>query len=151
MYPFICFFVRSPTSDTVTVVTRFPRGAKTKEDIICYMCTARLGPCSLGLSATSQQYFSLRTSHPPAIRRQYFSLRTNSISHQPPAKRSRRSRGQSKTREYATACSLSTPPKSPTFPPGHPGGGVQRHRAGLHVLRQLRQLDRRRSCRRAPS
>lgn len=24
--------------------------------------------------------------------------------------------------------------------PGHPGAGVQRHRAGLHVLDQLRQL-----------
>jgi hypothetical protein len=34
-------------------------------------------PCSLGLSATSQQYFSLKTNQPPAISQQYFSLRTN--------------------------------------------------------------------------
>jgi hypothetical protein len=40
-------------------------------------------PCSLGLSATSQQYFSLTTNQPPAISQQYFSLRTNQ--HQPSA------------------------------------------------------------------
>jgi hypothetical protein len=40
-------------------------------------------PCSLGLSATSQQYFSLRTNQPPAISQQYFSLRANQ--HQPSA------------------------------------------------------------------
>jgi hypothetical protein len=34
-------------------------------------------PCSLGLSATSQQYFSLRTNQPPATSHQYSSLRTN--------------------------------------------------------------------------
>jgi hypothetical protein len=28
-----------------------------------------LSPCSLGLSATSQQYFSLRTNQPPATSR----------------------------------------------------------------------------------
>jgi hypothetical protein len=39
--------------------------------------------CSLGLSATSQQYFSLRTNQPPTISQQYFSLRTNQ--HQPSA------------------------------------------------------------------
>jgi hypothetical protein len=33
--------------------------------------------CSLGLSATSQQYFSFRTNQPPATSQQYFSLRTN--------------------------------------------------------------------------
>jgi hypothetical protein len=33
--------------------------------------------CSFGLSATSQQYFSLRKNQPPAISQQYFSLRTN--------------------------------------------------------------------------
>jgi hypothetical protein len=38
-------------------------------------------PCSLGLSATSQQYFSLKTNQPPATSQQYFSLRTNQ--HQP--------------------------------------------------------------------
>jgi hypothetical protein len=45
-------------------------------------------PCSFGLSATSQQYFSLRTNQPPATSQQYFSLRTNQ--HQPPAKRTDR-------------------------------------------------------------
>jgi hypothetical protein len=40
-------------------------------------------PYSFGLSATSQQYFSLRTNQPPAISQQYFSLRTNQ--HQPSA------------------------------------------------------------------
>jgi hypothetical protein len=39
--------------------------------------------CSLGLSATSQQYFSLTTNQPPANSQQYFSLRTNQ--HQPSA------------------------------------------------------------------
>jgi hypothetical protein len=34
-------------------------------------------PCSLGLSATSQQYFSFRTNQPPATSQQYSSLRTN--------------------------------------------------------------------------
>jgi hypothetical protein len=38
-------------------------------------------PCSLGLSATSQQYLSLRINQPPATSQQYFSLRTNQ--HQP--------------------------------------------------------------------
>jgi hypothetical protein len=38
---------------------------------------------SFGLSATSQQYFSLKTNQPPAISQQYFSLRTNQ--HQPSA------------------------------------------------------------------
>jgi hypothetical protein len=42
-----------------------------------------LTACSLGLSATSQQYFSLRTNQPPATSQQYFSLRTNQ--HQPSA------------------------------------------------------------------
>jgi hypothetical protein len=32
---------------------------------------------SFGLSATSQQYFSLRTNQSPTISQQYFSLRTN--------------------------------------------------------------------------
>jgi hypothetical protein len=41
--------------------------------------------CSFGLSATSQQYFSLRTNQPPATSQQYFSLTANQ--HQPPAKR----------------------------------------------------------------
>jgi hypothetical protein len=33
--------------------------------------------CSLGLSTSSQQYFSLRTNQPPATSQQYSSLRTN--------------------------------------------------------------------------
>jgi hypothetical protein len=40
-------------------------------------------PCSFGLSATSQQYFSLRTNLPSAISQQYFFLRRNQ--HQPSA------------------------------------------------------------------
>jgi hypothetical protein len=40
-------------------------------------------PCSLGLLATSQQYFSLGTNQPPATSQQYSSLRTNQ--HQPSA------------------------------------------------------------------
>jgi hypothetical protein len=40
-------------------------------------------PCSLGLSATGQQYFSLRTNQPPATSQQYFYHRTNQ--HQPSA------------------------------------------------------------------
>jgi hypothetical protein len=39
--------------------------------------------CSFGLSATSQQYFFLRTNQPPATSQQYFSLTTNQ--HQPSA------------------------------------------------------------------
>jgi hypothetical protein len=50
-----------------------------------YAC--RLGrsasPCSLGLSATSQQYFSLTSNQPPATSQHYSSLRTNQ--HQPSA------------------------------------------------------------------
>jgi hypothetical protein len=45
--------------------------------------TSKPTPCSFGLSATSQQYFSLRTNQPPATSQQYFSLTTNQ--HQPSA------------------------------------------------------------------
>jgi hypothetical protein len=48
-----------------------------------YVPNYQYTPCSFGLSATSQQYFSLRTNQPPAISQQYFSLRTNQ--HQPSA------------------------------------------------------------------
>jgi hypothetical protein len=51
--------------------------------IITAIGTTGLPPCSLGLSATSQQYFSLRTNQPPANSQQYFFLRTNQ--HQPSA------------------------------------------------------------------
>jgi hypothetical protein len=40
-----------------------------------------LSDCSLGSSATSQQYFSLRINQPSATSQQYFSLRINQ--HQP--------------------------------------------------------------------
>jgi hypothetical protein len=43
----------------------------------------RVAPCLFGLSATSQQYFSLRTNQPSTTSQQYFSLRTNQ--HQPSA------------------------------------------------------------------
>jgi hypothetical protein len=52
-------------------------------------CSSRCGrwgrpsACSLGLSAISQQYFSLRTNQPPPTNQQYSSLRTNQ--HQPSA------------------------------------------------------------------
>jgi hypothetical protein len=42
----------------------------------------------LSIIQPPQQYFSLRTNQPPAIRQQYFSLRTNQ--HQSPAKRTGR-------------------------------------------------------------
>jgi hypothetical protein len=48
-----------------------------------HLVRCALRPCSLGLSATSQQYFSLTTNQPPATSQQYFSLRTNQ--HQPSA------------------------------------------------------------------
>jgi hypothetical protein len=47
------------------------------------LCIFQPSPCSLGLSATSQQYYSLRTNQPPATSQQYSSLRTNQ--HQPSA------------------------------------------------------------------
>jgi hypothetical protein len=39
--------------------------------------------CLFGLSATSQQYFSLRTNQPPTTSQQFFSLTANQ--HQPSA------------------------------------------------------------------
>jgi hypothetical protein len=50
---------------------------------IVYQTEDIISPCSFGLSATSQQYFSLRTNQPPATSQQYFSLKTNQ--HQPSA------------------------------------------------------------------
>jgi hypothetical protein len=44
-----------------------------------------LAPCSLGLSVTSQQYFSLTTNQQPAS--STFLSEQTSTSHQPPAKR----------------------------------------------------------------
>jgi hypothetical protein len=41
------------------------------------MISSARAACSLGLSATSQQYFSLTTNQPPATSQQYFSLRIN--------------------------------------------------------------------------
>jgi hypothetical protein len=55
-----------------------------KWDIRLYaLVVLHFPPCSLGLSATSQQYFSLTTNQPPATSQQYSSLRTNQ--HQPSA------------------------------------------------------------------
>jgi hypothetical protein len=53
--------------------------------VVCCVvsCVFVTSPCSFGLSATSQQYFSLTTNQPSAISHQYFSLRTNQ--HQPSA------------------------------------------------------------------
>jgi hypothetical protein len=51
--------------------------------IFLFLGLCLLPPCSLGLSATSRQYFYLRTNQPPATRQQYPSLRTNQ--HQPSA------------------------------------------------------------------
>jgi hypothetical protein len=45
--------------------------------------TRLLSTCSFGLSATSHQYFSLRTNQPSVTSQQYFYLRTNQ--HQPSA------------------------------------------------------------------
>jgi uncharacterized lipoprotein YmbA len=52
-----------------------------ENDIMLVLSTITTTACSLGLSATNQQYFSLRTNQPPATSQQYFSLRTNQ--HQP--------------------------------------------------------------------
>jgi hypothetical protein len=54
-------------------------------------------PCSFGLSATGQQYFSLRINQSPATSQQYFSLETNQ--HQPPAKRTDRKCAIFKTKQ----------------------------------------------------
>jgi hypothetical protein len=58
--------------------------------------------CSLGLSATSQQYFSLRTNQPPATSQQYFSLRINQ--HQPSA--------TSRTNRLSVACAGTVRPQN---------------------------------------
>jgi hypothetical protein len=60
--------------------------------------------CSLGLLATSQQYFSLRTNQPPATSQQYSSLRRDQ--HQPSSNRTgcvRASRGWSRARRVRKA------------------------------------------------
>jgi hypothetical protein len=51
--------------------------------IKCIFFPKLFAPCSFGLSATSHEYFSLRTNQSPATSQQYFSLRTNQ--HQPSA------------------------------------------------------------------
>jgi hypothetical protein len=56
--------------------------AKSNHDLF-FKVKSHLAACSLGLSATSQQYFSLRTNQPPATSQQYSFLRTNQ--HQPSA------------------------------------------------------------------
>jgi hypothetical protein len=64
------------------VFTR-PRAYPRCQPLPAHEATRGQTSCSLGLSATSQQYFSLTTNQPPATSQQYFSLRTNQ--HQPPA------------------------------------------------------------------
>jgi hypothetical protein len=59
------------------------RGAERERQQRVCLIRAKKAACSLGLSATSQQYFSLRTNQPPATSQQYSSLRTNQ--HQPSA------------------------------------------------------------------
>jgi hypothetical protein len=49
----------------------------------CRRDASERAPCSLGLSAISQQYFSLRTNQSSATSQQYFSLTTNQ--HRPSA------------------------------------------------------------------
>jgi hypothetical protein len=49
------------------------------------MAITEYPPCSLGLSATRQEYFCLTSNQPLATSQQYYSLRTNQ--HQPPANR----------------------------------------------------------------
>jgi hypothetical protein len=49
---------------------------------MCGKSLSKSAPCSFGLSATSQQYFSLRTNQPAVTSQQCFSLRTNQH-HQP--------------------------------------------------------------------
>jgi hypothetical protein len=68
-------------------------GDRYQEDLLLLVILERmdipeviqLTACSLGLSATSQQYFSLRTNQPPAS--STFLSEQISTSHQPPAKR----------------------------------------------------------------
>jgi hypothetical protein len=72
---------------------------------ICFQPT----PCSLGLSATSQQYFSLRINQPPTL----FSWNkpASGTSHQPPAKRTGRNCGDVVlfTRTLISHCQIYSP------------------------------------------
>jgi hypothetical protein len=78
----------SPTALDVYVVLQIflrtiyfwkKRKENCKKEKKIHGCPKRRGqqPCSLSLSATSQQYFSLRTNQPQETSQQYFSLRTN--------------------------------------------------------------------------
>jgi hypothetical protein len=89
----------TPTSFPIAISTHSMRdpervGVRWRVAVLCGLCkrigrgylswhTTAVSPCSFVLSATSQQYFSLRTNQPLAISQQYFSLRTNQ--HQPSA------------------------------------------------------------------
>jgi hypothetical protein len=82
---FIFTAARAAPSDPDQTKMRWGLGGRLKGE------PSRASPCSLSLSATSQQYFSLRTNQPPATSQQYFSLRTirtislEQTSHQQPA------------------------------------------------------------------
>jgi hypothetical protein len=54
-----------------------PSDVEVRQEVIRLHFDFRYTARSFGLSATSQQYFSLRTNQPPALSQQYFSLRTN--------------------------------------------------------------------------
>jgi hypothetical protein len=77
------------TSDIVSRVGASARGKSwgtdmsNQVDVKFPVTSHSYSPCSLGLSATSQQHFSLTTNQPRATSQQYFSLRTNQ--HQPSA------------------------------------------------------------------
>jgi hypothetical protein len=76
----LCLVTRCDTRGPYRAV---PPRAKPSGRQAAMRALRELSPCSFGLSATSQQYFSLRTNQPSAISQQYFSLRTNQ--HQPSA------------------------------------------------------------------
>jgi hypothetical protein len=68
---------------------------------------------SFGLSATSQQYFSLRTNQPPATRQQYFSLRRNH--HKSPATSQTNRLRAAANQNKRTSASLSLRAEPPAF------------------------------------
>jgi hypothetical protein len=67
--------------DEITKVNSDPMhfcGHRDAESFVCHLykssrAHSTFSPYSFGLSATSQQYFSLRTNQPPAISQRYFS------------------------------------------------------------------------------
>jgi hypothetical protein len=84
------YYVSIPETTYVMIPMYFPLPSKDSPTLWLPALTGTpsmaldyLTACSLALSATSQQYFSLRTNQSQAINQQYFSLRTNQ--HQPSA------------------------------------------------------------------